>query len=88
MLKPTAPMILEPNDFMMFKVKFACDVLGPPCNNLPATINISSNDPGRPVVSVQLTSQIKATVATPEPCGLLIPSDLDFGSVTAGTVRR
>ncbi|MDP6945023.1 MAG: hypothetical protein QF464_12795, partial [Myxococcota bacterium] len=86
-LKPTTPKTLAPGKWTMFEVRFACDVMGGPCNNADGFIEVISDDPQTPVSTITLTSQIKATIATPEPCGLLTPSSLNFGSVTRGEFK-
>ena len=87
-LKPTTPKTLAPGKWTMFEVRFACDVMGGPCNGADGFIEVLSDDPETPVSTITLTSQIKATVASPEPCGLLNPASLNFGQVLRGEFKE
>jgi len=86
-LKPTTPKTLAPGKWTMFEVRFACDIIGGPCNNADGFIEVVSDDPSSPVTTITLKSQVKGSVAQPEPCGLLTPASLNFGQVTRGEFK-
>ena len=86
-LKPTTPKTLAPGKWTMFEVRFACDIIGGPCNNADGFIEVLSDDPNSPVTTITLKSQVKGSVAQPEPCGLLTPASLNFGQVTRGEFK-
>lgn len=80
-LKPPLPKTLNPGDWTMVQVRFDEGDGG------PATLELKSNDADEPTVPVFFESSIKATIESPEPCGTLQPSSLNFGTVVRGNSK-
>ena len=78
-LVPPMPKTVQKGKATMFHVRFEEGDGG------TGTVEIYSNDPAKPVSSIALSSHLKASVASPEPCASLNPSHLNFGSVERGT---
>lgn len=80
-LVPPMPKNLAPGKSTMVHVRFQEG------NGAPAVLQVHTNDPARPVVEIALESHIKATVASPDPCASLQPSQLNFGEVVRGQTQ-
>jgi hypothetical protein len=77
-LVPPMPKDLAPGKATMVHVRFEEG------NGAPVALQIHSTDPARPIATVSFESHIKATVASPDPCASLSPSQLNFGNVVRG----
>jgi hypothetical protein len=77
-LVPPMPKDLAPGKATMVHVRFEEG------NGAPANLQIHSTDPARPITTIALESHIKASVASPDPCASLNPSQLNFGNVVRG----
>ncbi len=77
-LVPPMPKDLAPGKSTMVHVRFQEGT------GAPAALQVHTNDPLRPIVEIALESHIKATVASPDPCADLNPSQLNFGEVVRG----
>ncbi|PKN56092.1 MAG: hypothetical protein CVU56_17800 [Deltaproteobacteria bacterium HGW-Deltaproteobacteria-14] len=77
-LLPPLPKVIAPQKSTLVSVRFR-NISGG-----VGTLRISSNDPARPTVDVVFDSYLKSGTATPEPCGQIVPSKLDFGQVVRG----
>ncbi len=78
---PAVPKVIQPSKSIILNIRFQ-DVEGG-----TATLQIESDDPTTPLVEVTLASYLKATVDTPDPCGGLQPSKLNFGQVQRGDTK-
>ncbi len=77
-LVPPMPKDLAPGKSTMVHVRFQEG------NGAPAVLQVHTNDPTQPIIEISLESHIKATVASPDPCASLTPSQLNFGEVVRG----
>lgn len=77
-LLPPLPKAIAPQRSTLVNVRFR-DISGG-----LGTLRISSNDAAHPTVDVVFDSYLKSGSASPEPCGQIVPSKLDFGQVVRG----
>ncbi|MCB9730431.1 MAG: choice-of-anchor D domain-containing protein [Deltaproteobacteria bacterium] len=79
-LLPPLPKVLAPQKQTIVRVAFNEG------DGADGALRIESNDPQRPVLEVPLSSYVKGTIDTPQPCAQLQPSALNFGQVARGKV--
>lgn len=80
-LVPPTPKKIQPGKSTFVNVHFMHSQGG------MAWLNIESDDPDTPVVTVPFDNYLKATVDVPEPCATMEPNALNFGVVERGTTK-
>ena len=75
---PPLPKTLAPGEHSLAIVRFQEKGGG------TGILRITSNDPDTPVAEAELTSHLKGSIVTPEPCVSIAPSALAFGNVVRG----
>ena len=80
-LQPPLPKTVQPGKSTFVNVRFLIGGGG------PAWLDIGTDDPDTPLVTIPFDSYLKATIDVPEPCAAIVPSALNFGFVERGTTK-